>query len=43
MQDLKFLIEALLDVALFQTVQGDFPQGNIACICRIEQLKNNGL
>jgi len=38
-----FLIQALWDVALFQLVKGDFPQGNITYICRIEQWKNNGI
>jgi hypothetical protein len=28
-QVLKFLIQVLLDVALFQLVKGDFPQENI--------------
>jgi hypothetical protein len=37
----KFLIQALLDVALFQLVKGDIPQGNnIDYILRIEQWKN---
>ena len=38
----KFLLQALWDVALFQLVKGDFPQGNISRIFRREQLKNNG-
>jgi hypothetical protein len=39
---LKFLIQALGEVALFQLVKGDFPQENIAYIYSVEQLKNNG-
>jgi hypothetical protein len=39
-QVLKFVIQALWDVALFQLVKGDFPQeNNIAYISRIEQWK----
>jgi len=39
-QVLKFLFQALLDVALFQLVKGDIPQeNNIAYIFRIEQWK----
>ena len=39
---LQFLIETLLYVALFQLVEGHFPQENIAFIFRIEQWKNYG-
>jgi hypothetical protein len=41
-QVLKFLIQALWDVALFQLVKGDFPQRNIAYIFRKELCKSNG-
>jgi len=34
---------SLLDVAPFQLVKDEIPQVIIAYICRIEQLKNNGL
>jgi len=37
-----FLIQALLDVSLFQLLKGDFPQENIVYIFRIEQWMNNG-
>ena len=43
MEVLDFPIQALRYVALFQLVIGDFPQKNIAYICSLEQLKNNGL
>jgi hypothetical protein len=39
---LKFLIQALGEVAQFQLVKGDFPQKNIAYINSVEQLKKNG-
>jgi hypothetical protein len=41
-QVLKFLIQALWDVAQFQLEKGDFPQENIFDIFRIEEWKNNG-
>jgi hypothetical protein len=41
-QVLKFQIQTLWDVALFQLVKGDFPQEDIVYIYSIEQLKNNG-
>jgi hypothetical protein len=41
-QVLKFLIQALWDVADVQLVKGDFRQENIAYIYSLEQLKNNG-
>jgi len=40
-QVLKFLIQALWDVALFQLVKGDFPQENVTYNFKIEQGKNN--
>jgi hypothetical protein len=39
---LKFLIQALWDVALFQLAKGDFFQGNISYIFRSAQRRNNG-
>ena len=41
-QALKFVIQALWDVALFQLVKGDFRQEIIAYVYSVEQLKNNG-
>ena len=40
---LKFLIQALLDVALFQLVEGDFPKENIGYTLRVEQWYYNGI
>jgi len=40
---LKFLIQDLLDVAVFQLVKGDFPQRIFAYIFRTELWKNNGI
>ena len=40
---LNFLIQALLDVALFQLVKGDLPRGNNSYIFRIEEWKDNGI
>jgi len=39
---LKFLIQTLWDVALFQLVKSNYSQGNIVYICRIQHRKNNG-
>jgi hypothetical protein len=42
LQALKFVIQALWDVALCQLVIGDFANENIAYIYSVEQLKDNG-
>jgi len=42
-QVLKIVIQALWDVALFQLIKSDFPQGKMSYIFRSEQLKNNGI
>jgi hypothetical protein len=41
-QVLKFLVQGLGEVALFQLVKGEFPKENIPYIYSAEQLKNNG-
>jgi hypothetical protein len=41
-QVLKFLTQALGEVAQYQLVKSDFLQENIAYIYSVEQLKNNG-
>jgi hypothetical protein len=42
-QVLKFLTQALWDVALFQLVKDDYQEENIVDIYSEEELKNNGI
>jgi len=42
-QVLKLPTQTLREVALFQLLKGDFTQGIIASIFRIEHLENNGI